>query len=96
MLLQRHPSLAGVSAIARAGALRRIYGTVACDPDSEGRPFRIGQYPQCPMCSSTDMKSWQEVQPVEFVDLDIPAATHLLWETLTEGQKLDRVNDALS
>jgi len=42
------------------------------------------------------MKSWQEVQPVEFVDLDIPAATHLLWSKLTEDQKADRVNGALS
>ena len=96
MLLQRYPSLTSVSAIKRADILRRIYGAVACDPDSEGRPFHIGQHPQCPVCSSPNMKSWQEVQPVEFVDLDIPAATHLLWAALTEDQKADRVNDALS
>jgi len=96
VLLQRHPTLAGVPAIGRADILRRIYGAVACDPDAEGQPFRIGQHPQCPVCSSTDMKSWQEVHPVEFVDLEIPAATHLLWATLTESKKADRVNDALS
>ena len=42
------------------------------------------------------MKSWQEVHPVELVDLDIPAAAHLLWAKLTEDQKADRVDGALS
>jgi hypothetical protein len=42
------------------------------------------------------MKSWQEVLPVEFVDLDILAATHLFWETLADGQKTNRVDAALS
>ena len=96
LLLQRHPSLDGAPPNRRADILRRIYGTVACDPDAEGRPFCIGQHPQCPVCSSPKMKSWQEVQPVEFVDLDVPAATHLLWSTLTEDQKAGRVNSALS
>ncbi|MHB8386565.1 hypothetical protein [Metallibacterium sp.] len=96
MLLQRHPSLAGVPPNRRADILRRIYGAVACDLDSEGRPFRIGQHPKCPVCSSANVRSWQEVQPVEFVDLDIPAATHSIWTALTEDQKADRVNSALS
>jgi hypothetical protein len=42
------------------------------------------------------MKSWQEVRPVEFVDLDIPTTTHLMWIGLNEDQKVDRVNDALT
>jgi hypothetical protein len=96
VLLQRHSSLAGVPGNGRADILRRIYGAVACDPDSEGQPFLIGQHPQCPVCASTHMKAWQEVQPVEFVDLDIPAATHSIWSALTEDQKADRVSGALS
>jgi hypothetical protein len=96
VLLQRHPGLIDVPATGRADTLRRIYGAVACDPDSEGRTFRIGQHPHCPVCSSSHMKSWQEVLPVEFVDLDILAATHLFWETLADGQKTNRVDAALS
>jgi hypothetical protein len=96
LLLRRSPHLTDISPNRRADILKRIYGSVACDPDSKGKPFRIGQCPRCPVCSSTNMKSWQEVRPVEFVDLDIPTTTHLMWIGLNEDQKVDRVNDALT
>jgi hypothetical protein len=91
-LLEKKPGMDRATPNRRAEILRHIYGAVACDPDSGGRPFKIGQRPTCPVCSSSTMRSWQEVYPAEYIDLDVPPVTHRLWQSLSEEQKATRIH----
>jgi hypothetical protein len=91
-LLAGLPGIIQVKASKRAEILRQIYGLVACDPTPDGKPFQIGLHPRCPTCSSHAMRSWQEVQPAQFADYAVPSVTHSLWLSLTEEQKITRVN----
>ena len=90
-LLEATPEMGYLTAGQRGRVLQRSYGEVACDPDVEGRHFRIGQHPRCPACSSTTMRSWDEVVPVDFIEVDVPLVTHVRWRSLSEGQKADAV-----
>ncbi|WEN14803.1 hypothetical protein PY254_16460 [Rhodanobacter sp. AS-Z3] len=94
-LLARRSGMREMKATKRAEILRNIYGQVACDPDGDGTPFRIGQHPRCPVCSSSVMRAWQEAVPTQFVELDIPAVTHALWTSLSDDQKVSRINQFL-
>lgn len=76
----------------RAKMLQAIYGAVACDSDSEGNIFKIGLHPICPMCGYQVMKSWQVTEPVEFIELLIPSVTHSFWDSLSESEKMKRVD----
>lgn len=91
-ILKGQPGVDRMTPNKRAELLRRVYGPVACDVSTDGRVLKIGQHPKCPECSSSTMRSWQEVQPAEFVELDIPSVTHALWQSLTEGQKVARIS----
>lgn len=92
VLLEQRPEVIQMAPNKRAELLRRLYGPVACDVSANGRILKIGQHPKCPVCSSSAMRSWQEVQPAEFVELDISSVTHALWQSLTEDQKVARIS----
>ena len=90
-LLMRIPETSCLPGSRRTDVLHRLYGAVACDPDVDGHPLRIGQHPCCPICSSTVMRCWDEVVPVEFVELDVASVTHVGWQVLPEAEKVEAV-----
>lgn len=92
-LLQQQPGVKPMTPNKRAELLRAMYGAVACDAAVNGRVFNIGWRPKCPACSSTVMHFWKEVEPEEFVDLDVTAVSHVLWQSLSEEQKIARLSD---
>ena len=94
-LLEATPEIGHLTARQRGRVLQRLHGEVACDPDVEGRHFHIGQHPRCQACSSTTMRSWDEVAPVDFVEVDAPLVTHVRWRLLAEGRKADAVKSWL-
>lgn len=53
---------------------QRIYGVAACDADIEGRLFKIGQFPGCPICSSTSMRSWAFTNPPKWAEINFLSA----------------------
>jgi hypothetical protein len=93
-MLSRSRRLLGKDDWFRAHALQRTYGEIACDPDSTGHSFRIGKLPNCPQCGRAVLK-WQRVEPPQFIDRDIPHATHRRWEKLSALEKEFRVDDVL-
>ena len=90
-LLKQMPGTRHLSSGQRTDVLHRVYGAVACDPDVDGRSLRIGQRPHCPICSSTVMRCWDEVVPVEFIELNVPSVTHDGWRGLTEAGRVEAV-----
>ncbi|MFY9477266.1 MAG: hypothetical protein WAQ08_06335 [Aquabacterium sp.] len=93
-LLNQSQRMLGKDNWFRAHALQRTYGEIACDPDSTGHAFRIGKLPNCPHCGRAVL-NWQAISPPQFVDREIPPATHKVWEHLSTLQKEFRVDDVL-
>lgn len=72
------------------------YGAIACDPDSFGNVFKIGENPKCPVCGCQEMDYWEETDPAEFADLSLQPVTHVLWSSLSDQEKRARVEKVLS
>ena len=75
----------------KAVLLHECYGEVACDLDTRGRSFAIGQFAKCPICLSPKMKSWNEAEPAEFVEVDVPPVTYSFWNSLDFQARSTRV-----
>lgn len=90
-LLMQIPETRHLSSGRRTDLLHRLYGAVACDPDADGQPLRVGQHPCCPICSSTVMRCWDEVVPVELVEVDVACVTHVGWQALSEAERVEVV-----
>jgi hypothetical protein len=95
-LLGQLPSTSTLSAIDRARILRRVYGPVACDRDDHGTPFEIDALPVCPSCRSNAISSWRFKNPPVFIDIEVPPATHVEWEGLSEADKDGRLRAELT
>lgn len=95
-LIKSNPRLAGKSANVIAGILRKCYGAVACDPDSEGNTLQIGAFPACPSCGSQSMEYWEVIEPPEFVDRVVPSVSHKVWKLLNNSEKAQKVDQVLS
>lgn len=95
-LIKSNPRLTGKSANVLAGILRKSYGAIACDPDSEGNVFQIGALPVCPSCGSQSMEYWEVIEPPEFIDRVTPSVSHTLWQSLNNNEKAQKVDLVLS
>ena len=71
--------------------LQEIYGELACDADSLGRLYRIGN-PPCPSCGSTDMSS---VGDHKVGQVAVKGVTHKIWNSLTLREKEVRLINIL-
>jgi len=78
-----------------ADILQRVYGQVACDPDSEGAKFSILAHQPCPICGTSKMKSWDYKSPAETVNMEPARVTHKVWAKLSETEKAVAVTKAL-
>jgi DNA-directed RNA polymerase subunit RPC12/RpoP len=75
-----------------AHILQTLFGELACDVDSAGRPYHIGR-PPCPNCGSRRMYSVGD-KIVGWVD--ISDVSHNEWFSLSAQEKEDRLDRALS
>ena len=75
--------------------LQIVFGPVACDPDTDGKPFEMNLWPYCENCSAAEPLSWQMTEPPEFVNIDVPLVKHDLWNSFNPEQKKTRVLDFL-
>ncbi len=68
-------------------AIQHFFGTVASDPDSDGSLFRMGGFPPCPHCGSSQPSSWDEAQPGRLIDIEPHESTHRHWASLAPEEK---------
>ncbi len=78
----------------RADLLQAIFG-YACDTDSDGAQFSIGRHPPCPNCGSCEPESWQTVEPIQWIDYDLPHITHQRWYALDKRERRSLVCHAI-
>ncbi|WP_346837592.1 hypothetical protein [Microbulbifer sp. SAOS-129_SWC] len=95
-LIKSDSRMSGKSANVLAGVLRKSYGSIACDSDSEGSVFQIGAFPACPSCGLQSVDYWEVVEPPEFIDIEVPPVTHMVWQSLSESEKKQKVGQVLS
>jgi hypothetical protein len=76
------------------GNVGRYVFSVACDPDDDGSPFRIGEQPACPICGSHQMDSWERTG--RLVELEVPLVGHRDWNRLDVQRRTKLVNDAVN
>ncbi|WP_061539176.1 hypothetical protein [Collimonas fungivorans] len=95
-LLSSHPKASVLQPLERAKILRRIYGGLACDLDSEMSPFEIDALPLCPSCGSQQMASWEFKNPPEILDVPVSAVTHNCWSMLSDSEKLKLLDARLA
>lgn len=79
---------------ARRGRVVRAAFQATIDPDSAGRPYEFNQAPPCPVCGSTVMDWFEQVEPLRTVDRPVEPATHHHWETLDDGERRSLVRAA--
>lgn len=95
-LLKSNVEMAQKSANALADILRKIYGAVACDPDSAGGAYQLAGSPKCPACGSREMASWEATEPPEYVDKEVSPVAHTNWNQLSSEEKAHKVDAELS
>jgi len=91
-IVEIHPLLLGADQNKIADVVQVVFSE-ACDPSEKGGVFRIGVHPTCPICSSLDMLSWNEIHPVQHSS--IPEVTQNKWAGMTESEKLKAVDKAI-
>ena len=96
ILLKSNSRLAGMSANVLAKILQKCYGTIACDPDSNGNTFQIGAHPACPFCGSQSMTYWEVVEPPEYLEKNVPPVTHFNWLSMSDNEKAKKVDQVLA
>ncbi|WUR11026.1 hypothetical protein E7V67_014990 [[Empedobacter] haloabium] len=94
-LIKQNPRMHGMREHFIADVLRQIYAVVACDPDSAGYSFGIGQFPRCPFCSAGNVAHWEEIDPPIFIDLPADPVTHTCWDDLSKDQKIAKIDNEL-
>jgi hypothetical protein len=77
----------------RAKCFDLVFG-IACDPSPSGHPYDFTGRIWCPACSSADVGYGPDDPPqVEVIDLSL--VTHNAWQQLSEGEKRERIREAL-
>ena len=69
--------------------------TVSCDFSPQEQDYSIGQDPICPNCLKTDFSRWGPTNPPEFVELDVPAVSHVNWNKLSCEEKVKKIERAI-
>jgi hypothetical protein len=69
--------------------VQSVFGEVACDTDSKGNVFHIGN-PLCPICKSDNLT----IQKAINKSIDIPYVTHKRWVLLSQEEKRSLVMNA--
>lgn len=82
----------------RVQILAQYLFATTCDVEDDGGQSRIevDALPRCPNCGSYGVRQWKSVEPLEFVTLDIPEATHDSWSRLGRETQLAVLRSAAS
>lgn len=75
----------------RAKILQTLLGLIA-DPAPDGTSYDINQDPLCGGCGMSEFKHYGPVQPVAYVDLDIPTLTFQRWLACSSQERADWVH----
>jgi hypothetical protein len=87
-LLKAHPKLTVLDDFRIADLLQKLFG-IACDLAPDGTQYQINRDPICPVCGSKAGKSWESVEPPQYVRDELSRATHRLWNGLSaQGKQL--------
>jgi hypothetical protein len=89
--LEISPEVSGLDEVMQSNVLQAIFGNVACDPDVDGKPFEMGLLPYCNNCKDPSCLSWQITDPIEFVEIEVPPVTFLVWDRLSDEEKKFRI-----
>lgn len=60
--------------------------SVTCDLSSTNAVYEM-RHPPCPNCHQSSFTVQHPIEPKEFIDLDIPNATHHAWNKLSDFEK---------
>lgn len=93
-LLKKISSVAGLSSVERANIQRKVFGE-ACDTDSHGNRYSIAIRPKCESCGCCVPSYWEATEPPEYVDLEFSSVTHKEWFSLSEHEKVRRLENAI-
>jgi hypothetical protein len=74
--------------------LQSFFGA-ACDPASDGTPYRMFLNPQCPQCRASTIEDWKILEPPRFIEKEIPHVTHSKWNALNNEDKIQILTDML-
>jgi len=91
-MVETHPLLAHENDSKRGDVVQKVF-SVACDVDLSGKEYAIGVMPKCPNCGSHKMASWDQVSPPR--SSSIPSVSHSNWLSLSDAQKLAKVDKAI-
>lgn len=84
--LENNLETSGLDDVTRSDILQAIFGIVACDLDTDGKPFCIGLLPYCDDCNGRS-STWRISDPIEFVEIDVPPVTFLVWNGLSDQER---------
>lgn len=83
-----------ISDIEKADIFQEIF-SVACDLASDNTPYKIARDPACPSCGKINIDHWREINPPEFIEIDIKPVTHNTWNKLSQAEKESLVDQAI-
>lgn len=77
-----------------AALFQAIAGWVCCDTSPDGKPYKIVGDPYCPTCECvSELWTRDDAPPVRMIDL--PIATHTIWNRLAPEEKEQKLLSAL-
>jgi hypothetical protein len=90
-ILASIPMISYLSPSERVKVLRRLYGPLACDLDSNSYPFELDAFPACSECGSRDVVSWEFKNGAEMVEVPVQTLTHFHWSMLPHEDKIEMI-----
>ena len=69
--------------------------SATCDLSSNHIPYQK-RMPHCPTCHQSDFIEFGPIDPPKFVDLDIPNATHHVWNKLSDIEKKELIQTIIT
>lgn len=89
-LVKKNPRLNGLKESEKSEVFQRVVGRAY---DSDEGEYGIGVSPMCSVCGSTDVESYQEVIPPEFINISVPVATSEKWQKLADVEKKKLIDE---
>jgi len=98
-IIERSEKVSSLSKYERVDLFQKIVG-VAYDENECGNSYGIDAEPECPFCKKHAVRKSIATNPPEYVEMQVPMATHHKWDNLSQvdrerlvGEKLRRLLD---
>lgn len=88
-LVKKNPRLNGLKESEKSEVFQRVVGKAY---DSDEGQYGIGTFPMCVVCGSSEVESYKEIIPPEFINIDVPVATSEKWQKLTDEEKKNLID----